>query len=633
KMFRKLVENVPFSPALVGQLGFYARRLKKEETTRRLGLVFTVLALVVQSLAVFAPPESANAANPSDFIYGGVTNVHQVLQAYDRSARGNGDFKDLMDYAGITRAELANMHAGTINSKGHGTGDHAWQTWGREHRFSAAQGEVKHVVPLTHGGSSTVYSKPLWLYDHLAYTIKNGSNYPAFIGHSKKMGDFAIMKGCGNLITTKTPKPAPKAHFLAATCSTITGYAYDARNRNRDVKVYLYFGGVPGKGERSKAITANLQGNRFHYQVPSKYQKLKHPTKVWGVMVPLKGWGDTSVQFNNTVQVPGDCIKAQPAAQCVAISVDQISRTSFRLAGQADVSGGAKVKSYRFVVTDSTGKVVYSKMINSSKLNARTAKFSLDQPGDYRAKLTVATTAGSQSGGDCLSGLTVTKPETCSLNPDLLASDERCQPCSPDSPDVWIDDQSCQAVIVKSKTATDLTSNIDADQAVAHASDRIEYTVYAENTGLKAAQVDLTEDLADVNDYARLLDDGGGHYDQTKKQLSWGQVTLQPGQKLSRSFTVQMLDKIPSSPKGQSEPGSYDCVMTNSFGNTISTKVDCPSPKVVEQTVEQLPETGAGANIIFGAGLLAVVVYFWSRSKQLGREIRLVRKDVNAGVI
>jgi hypothetical protein len=74
-------------------------------------------------------------------------------------------------------------------------------------------------------------------------------------------------------------------------------------------------------------------------------------------------------------------------------------------------------------------------------------------------------------------------------------------------------------------------------------------------------------------------------------------------------------------------------MMTNSFGNTISTKVDCASPKVVEQTVKQLPETGTGVNIVFGAGLLAVVVYFWSRSRQLGREIRLVRKDINAGVI
>ncbi|HET6622760.1 MAG TPA: hypothetical protein VFG56_02385, partial [Candidatus Saccharimonadales bacterium] len=417
-MFRKLVENVPFSPALVGQLGFYAHRLKKEEATRRLGLVFTALALVVQSLAVFAPPESANAANPSDFIYGGVTSVHQVLEAYDRSARGNGDLKDIMDYVGITRAELARMKSGSINSKGHGTGDRAWQTWGREHRFSAAKGEVKHIVPLDHGGNSTVYSKPLWLYDHLPYTIKHGSTYPAFVGHSKKLGDFAIMKGCGNLVSTKTPKPAPKAHFLNATCSVITGYAYDARNRDRNVKVYLYFGGVPGKGQRSPAIKASLKGNRFHYQVPAKYKKANHATKVWGVMVPLKGWGDSSVQFNNTTTIPGNCTKPQPTptAQCLSLNIDQISRTEFKLIGQADTGGGATIKSYRFAVTDSSGKSAYSKTINSSRLNAKTAKFALSQAGDYRAKLTIATSVGNQAGGDCIQSLTVVQPEICSLN-------------------------------------------------------------------------------------------------------------------------------------------------------------------------------------------------------------------------
>ena len=67
-MFRKIVSNLTFSPALVGQLGFYAKRLKKEEATRRIGLIFTALALVVQSFAVFTPPESANAANGNNVV-------------------------------------------------------------------------------------------------------------------------------------------------------------------------------------------------------------------------------------------------------------------------------------------------------------------------------------------------------------------------------------------------------------------------------------------------------------------------------------------------------------------------------------------------------------------------------------
>ena len=108
-MFKKIVSQLSFSPALVGQLGFYARRLRKEQTTRRLGLVFVALALVVQSLVVFQPPEAANAASNNDFIIGGLgvgsnRSINKFLEPYDRNDR---HLKDVMNYFGITRAEIA----------------------------------------------------------------------------------------------------------------------------------------------------------------------------------------------------------------------------------------------------------------------------------------------------------------------------------------------------------------------------------------------------------------------------------------------------------------------------------------------------------------------------------------------
>lgn len=65
-MFRKLVSSLPFSPALVGQLGFYARRLGREQAARRLGLIFTVLAIVVQILVLVNPPEPTYASTPTN---------------------------------------------------------------------------------------------------------------------------------------------------------------------------------------------------------------------------------------------------------------------------------------------------------------------------------------------------------------------------------------------------------------------------------------------------------------------------------------------------------------------------------------------------------------------------------------
>ena len=84
-MFRKIVSNLAFSSALVGQLSFYAKRLRKEEVTRRLGLIFTALALVVQSLAVFSPPEAANASSSADFVRGGVTSLSDFVNHYEKN--------------------------------------------------------------------------------------------------------------------------------------------------------------------------------------------------------------------------------------------------------------------------------------------------------------------------------------------------------------------------------------------------------------------------------------------------------------------------------------------------------------------------------------------------------------------
>lgn len=735
-MFRKIVSNLAFSPALVGQLGFYARRLKKEEATRRLGLVFTALALIVQSLTVFTPPESANAANGSDMIYGGVTSKKAILDEYDKR---RSDFKDIMDYAGITRAELANMREATINSKGKGTGEHAWQTWGRRHVFSAAQGEVKHSVPLDTGGSSTLYSKPLWLYDSTAYTIKNGSSYGVFIGHSAKRGAFAIMKDCGNLITTSTPKPHVGAHFIAASCEMIRGKAIDSRDKDARIKVFLYFDGPPGKGEKSAPIYTKADDNTFAVAVPEKYKKRQSSTKVWGVMTPLAGWHDSTVQFEDTVTIPGGCIKPEPVARCEQLTFERITRTDFKLQASALTDNGAKIRSYRFTVSDASGKVVTTKTVTSTAKQVSSERLSVTTPGSYTARVVVVTSEGEKTNQNCTATFKVAAPLTPAVsidkkvdgvdskqvnveqqfsyqvtvtntgdvalknvlvtdpaprgvtlqsasagqvrdnrwqhtipslkvgetktftlravvktyvagnlvntacvnapevNPGQPTATDDCDdatvtvnepeinPCAGDNP-------ACVQV-TEAKTGMNLTQNVDATTIKAQASDRIEYTIYVENVGTVPATRTLSEDLTDVLEYAALTQNGGGAYDAETKVLSWTDVTLKPGEKTSRSFVVQVRDTIPSTARGSSEPSSYDCIMTNAFGNTVDVPVACETPKMVESAVQELPKTGPGENLLFAGIVGTVVTYFWARSRQLGREVKLIRKDFNMGTI
>lgn len=395
-MFRKIVSNLSFSPAIVGQLGFYAKRLRKEETTRRLGLIFVVFALVVQGIAVFQPPESANASNTNDFVPGGLglganRSLNNFLGPYDSNSN---NIKDVMDYVGITRAEIAAAEFSSWMTPG-------TLSWGFQPRFSAAQGEQTVNVTSAAGKPIvTVYARPM--------TLLNGNDrIYGWVGHSAKMGWFAIMQACGNLVTTTVPPPR---------------------------------------------------------------------------------------------------VTPPPVVEKIKIDL--------------------------------------------------------------------------------------------------------------------------------SKTAMNMSQgSVDATKVAAKESDQIKYTVTTKNSGNTTQTVKLSDNLADVLEYSTLIDAGGGTLNTTTKVLTWPDVKLAAGASAIRSFAVHVLDTIPATAQGASDPTSFNCNMTNVFGNAISINVTCPTPKVIEKVVTELPHTGPTENLIFGGVVLAVVTYFYARSRQIGKEVKLIRRHVNVGTI
>lgn len=551
-MFRKLVSNLPFSPALVGQLGFYARRLRKEEATRRVGLVLTALALVVQSFAVFSPPEPANAASSADLIRGGVSSVSVFLGHYDNNTN---NIKDLFNSLGITRGEIEKTTTKTVNSR---DGIH---TWGLEPHYSYAQGERTYDA-----GGRTFYYRPLTLWDQ-ANGITQGVNYTAFVGYSAKVGWFGINKNCANLLLKTQPTP-PKNISVCR----------------------------PGTGVITIRETDKLS---------------------------------TDLASNSLECVP-------KGAVCRYITINKIDRTSMSVTAFPATEGQVTISSYTFTVRkdSATGQVVATETVKSSGAKATSKVFSLKEPGKYYVSATVTTSIGNTPANpNCASIYTVVPPEMCEINPKLEKNDPACQPCV-ENPKLWFKDPDCKVTFVSSKTARNLTqSNVDANSVVAQPSDRIEYRITIENTGKVPANVTFQENLSDVLEYATLSENGGGKFDQTKKVLSWTALKLEAGQKQSRTFAVTVMATIPSAAQGVSNPTSYDCVMNNTFGNNLQVKVKCDTPKIVETTVAELPRTGPRENMIFAATLLAIVSFFWARSRQLGKEVRLVRKDFSASAI
>lgn len=401
-MFKRLVSNLPYSPALIGQVGFYARRLRQEEVTRRLGLVFTVLAVVVQSFAIFSPPEVLASASPNNVIFEGVRSKADLLRVYDANSDSNGnrDIQQIFTTFGISRADLLRVKESKINSRNFNGG--IWSV-GRTSYASGTNQEQEYAI----SDSNSVFARKLASFDRSSYTKQNGSTYDALTGTRADGSWFAVMFDCGNLAYTRPPA--------------------------------------------------------------------------------------------NPVQQP---------------------------------------------VSSST-------------------------PAAYKASKTVANT----------------------------------------------------------------TRRIDnANGSTAQPGDRLLYNLTVTNMGNEAGQYGIRDNVADVLEYADIIDAGGGRIEKdgagkTTGFISWPMQPIAGGAVATRSLTVQVKDTIPATPQNAGNPESYNCIMTNSFGSSTNVKVDCPPGKVVESTIKELPSTGVGENIIFSGLLLIVVTYFYARSRQLGKEVRLVRRE------
>src|SRR5690606_18380925 len=106
-MFKKIVKNLPFNPSLLGELSFYAKRMKQEESLRRLGFLFVALAMFIQMFAVMAPPEKSLAYS-SDYIINGLRTRDDILRAWDGKT-SDKNVADIYKKFGLTREDIVNL--------------------------------------------------------------------------------------------------------------------------------------------------------------------------------------------------------------------------------------------------------------------------------------------------------------------------------------------------------------------------------------------------------------------------------------------------------------------------------------------------------------------------------------------
>lgn len=539
-MFKKIVSRISFSPALVAQLGFYAKRLRKEQATRKLGLIFVALALVVQSMVVFQAPESANAAHPADMIPGGLgwsnPSIKKFLDAYDSNW---GHTQHAAHQFGITRAEIASaklssFKVGTVVG------------WGWD--VQMPQSRLMKVYDYNGKYVRNLYGRHMNQYYPMDRSIQ------AFVGHSKARGWFAIAVECGNIVTKDfVSYPEPK----------------------------------PGKITATKSAINTTQGKINATKVAAKENDVINYT------VTAKNTGGQLTTFK-----PVDNVKAVlPYATITSTGGATLDKAKGTLTWPAVSLNPGKSVSKTYSVK------MISNLANSKKNCTIKNVF-------YDASVTI--------------------PVNC-YTPEPKEPPKPPEPETPVVPEVKL---------TVDKKATNISQgNVDATKTTATASDRISHTLTVKNSGNTETDFTFTDNLMDTLEYSELIDNGGGTFNAETKVLSWPVVKLAPGAQEVRTFTIQVLSKIPATPVGASQGASFNCKMENgfsadgeSFTSSTVIPVDCPTPKIVETTVTELPKTGTGSNLIFAGIVLSVAAFFYFRSRQLGAEVRLVRRNVNEGV-
>jgi len=493
-MFDKLLSNLPFNPGLIDQMAFYARRMRKEQSIRRLGLIFTSMALVIQFLAVFSPAQPSLAASNNDLINGGISSASEAAAFCQNNV---GSYGDILSNYGISCSDVA--HAGTINL--HST-DNNRQLFSMGRLPYGISGETPVNV---NGG--TYYFRYLWGWD-----TAGPSTYQALQVHSSITGKtFFILYNCGNLVSIGLPSaytpPQPPKHCPYNATIAITDSRCVPPRCPRNVNILL-----------SDSRCVNCPWSPDYLKADSRCVQCPNPNH-------------SDVTSNSP-----SCVPVCP----------------------------------------------YNKSID--KTNA------------------------------------ACKPP-CQYNSSISSDSPSCKPCTASQSSQ--DKVSC---LVLSKSVSNITQHIaNADNTTANAGDTLTYTLSAKNTGKAAvSKFVIQENISDVLDYATVTDLHGGSLDNQTHIVTYPAQDIKAGATATEQITVKVKDPIPSTPVSSSDPGHFDMVMTNVYGNTINVKLPPTTVKTTEQVVSTLPNTGPGTGLIISFGMALVVGYFFARSRLLAKEAEIV---------
>jgi len=207
-MFEKLLSLIPYNPSLVHQMAFYSRRMREEASIRRIGMIFIVLAFLVQFFAVLAPPIATDADPNNDLLSGGFTSVGEVVTDCNKDLQ---HYADIMANYGISCADISKGVDTTLVSTAANGSLYSMGRLDYGTTNAASHKPTKQqVVPIPSAGGN-YYVRLLDSFDTGASSSYHALAVTSSITHK----GFWILFGCGNLASILPPvpyvKPAPPA--------------------------------------------------------------------------------------------------------------------------------------------------------------------------------------------------------------------------------------------------------------------------------------------------------------------------------------------------------------------------------------------------------------------------------------
>lgn len=621
-MFRKLVSNLPFQPAALSQVSFYLRRLRQEESLRRVGFFMTILVLIVQVFAVISPSKPSLATSANDIIYG-ARSKDQIMQAYinNKDMLGRRDIRAIYDHYGIGTKQISAAKQQRI-----GSSQKDFISTGR----STAPGS-NSFISISGVANGGIYERPLKNWD----TNYQQSWYDTISGVSRYGFRFwVITDGCGNIVFEQNSLPAnleirktldsektvnarDEVKYLIQFRNTGPGVAKNVRIKDvlpKELIYKNYKSNINLKlSEKGQELTWNLKNS------------LLAPSQKWHVVTLTLGVSNQET-YNHSVcntaiiSAKGiDAISAKNSKDKKCINIIQPSLKCQNLKIVSFPSWNERqfeaiIDSQNLETASKVNFFVNNKLISSSPVGngSTTVPFNYVFPGEgsyiIRADL-------ESSEGVGLSG------KDCEINEDIE------KPTDP------------EARISTDKTVSNLTQNIqDANDTTANSGDKLRYTIYINNHGdAPANNLELNgeygESINDILEYSDLIDKEDAIFDDRNKYLSWAGVDIPAGEQIQKSFIVQIKNPLPTTPASTSDPLSFDFNMQNIYGRSVIVHLNKPPTKIVEQTVQVLPNTGPGSSLTLCTIAVIVVGYFFYRNKLLAKELEIVKDEYASGSI